>query len=138
MEVIAGGVPGAAPTVKRTILETSVVVVTLPLFGLEVPDTAEPGISMAICTVPAEVRFEAGTVAVNCVELTNCVFGSAVPFHRINAPETKPDPLAVIVKPCEPTVAVAGLTNISVEEEVWTLRFVLYWEQADASPQATS
>lgn len=47
-------------------------------------------------------------------------------------------PLAVIVNPCEPTVAVLGLTNDRVEEDVWMLRFVLYWEQADASPQATS
>lgn len=116
--MIAGGVPGAAPTVKMTMLETSVVVVELPLFGLVVPETAEPGMSMATCTDPAAVKSEAGTGAVSCVELTNCVFASPVPFQRIIAPETKPVPLAVIVKPCEPTVAVAGLTKVSVEEEV--------------------
>ena len=49
----------------------------------------------------------------------------AVPFHRISAPVAKPDPLAVIVKPCPPTVAVLGLTNVSVEEDVWMERFVL-------------
>lgn len=62
----------------------------------------------------------------------------AVPFHRINAPVVKPDPLAVIVKPWLPTVAVLGLTYVSVEEEVWMERFVLYSEQADASPHATN
>jgi hypothetical protein len=56
--------------------------------------------------------------------LTSVVF-RAVPFHRINAPVVKPDPLAVIVKPCPPTVAVLGLTKVSTEEEVWMERFVL-------------
>lgn len=64
-DVIAGGVPGLGVTVKITMLETSVVVVTLPLFGLDVGDTAEPGMSMAICTVPGAVRSEVGTGAVN-------------------------------------------------------------------------
>ena len=39
-EVIAGGVPGAAPIVKRTMFDISVVVVLL----MFVPDVAEPGI----------------------------------------------------------------------------------------------
>jgi len=64
-EVTAGGVPGFGVTVKMTMLETSVVVVTFPLFGLDVGDTAEPGMSMATCTVPGAVRSEAGTGAVN-------------------------------------------------------------------------
>jgi hypothetical protein len=50
---------------------------------------------------------------------------SAVPFHRISAPVVKPDPLAVIVKLCAPTVAVLGLTNVSTEEDVWMERLVL-------------
>jgi len=41
------------------------------------------------------------------------------------APVVKPDPLAVIVKPCPPTVAELGLTKVSMEEEVWMERFVL-------------
>jgi hypothetical protein len=49
----------------------------------------------------------------------------ALPFHRINAPVTKPPPLAVIVKPCPPTLAVLGLTKVSTEVEVWMERFVL-------------
>jgi hypothetical protein len=51
---------------------------------------------------------------------------------------TKPDPLAVIVNPCPPTVAELGLTKVSTDEDVWMERFVLYWEQADASPHTTN
>ena len=50
---------------------------------------------------------------------------SAVPFHRISAPLTKPEPLAVIVKPCDPTGTVLGLTKVRIEEEVWMERLVL-------------
>ena len=60
-DAIAGGVPGAAPIVKRTMFDTSVVVVLLTF----VPDEAEPGICTATCTVPAVARSEAGTGAVN-------------------------------------------------------------------------
>jgi hypothetical protein len=49
--------------------------------------------------------------------LMSVVF-SGVAFHRIIAPATKPDPLAVIVKPCEPTVAALGLTKASTEDDV--------------------
>jgi len=49
--------------------------------------------------------------------LTSVVF-SAVPFHKIRAPVTNPPPLAVIVKPCVPTVAELGLTKVRTEEEV--------------------
>jgi hypothetical protein len=120
-DAIAGGVPPAAPTVKRTTLDTSVVVV---LYTFCVGEEAEPGIWTATCTVPAVARSEAGTAAVSWKELTRAVF-RAVPFHRINAPVTKPDPLAVIVKPCPPTVALVGLTKVSTEEEVWMERLVL-------------
>jgi hypothetical protein len=82
-------------------------------------------------------RSEAGTGAVSCMLLTRVVT-SGVPFHRMIAPVTKPPPLAVIVKPCAPAVAALGLTNVSTEEDVWMERFVLYWEQADANPQAMS
>jgi hypothetical protein len=61
-DVIDGGFPGAAPIEKMTMLDTSVVVV---LLTLDVPEVAEPGIWTAICTVPAVVRSEAGTGAVN-------------------------------------------------------------------------
>src|ERR1700739_3212750 len=56
----------------------------------------------------------------------------------MNAPLTKPVPLAVMVNPCPPTGQIVGLTNDRVEEDVWMLRFVLYCEQADASPQSNN
>jgi len=105
-EVMAGGVPGAALTVKSTILETAVVTVVL-IFC--VGDCAEPGISMATCTTPVLVRSAAGTGAVNWIELT-MVVTSGTPFQRISAPVAKPCPLAVIVNPWLPTLADAGLT----------------------------
>jgi hypothetical protein len=57
--------------------------------------------------------------------LLTSVVVKAVPFQRISAPVTKPEPLAVIVKPCPPTIAELGLTNVRTEEEVWIERFVL-------------
>lgn len=58
------------------------------------------------------------------MELTSVVV-RAVPFQRISAPVVKPDPLAVMVKPWLPTVAVLGLTKVNTEEEVWMERLVL-------------
>lgn len=120
-DVIDGGVPGVAVIVKRTTLEISVVVVLLTFC---VADWDEPGICTATCTVPVDVRSDAGTGAVSWTELTKVVT-SCVPFHRISAPVVKPVPLAVMVKPWLPTVAVLGLTKVSTEEEVWMERFVL-------------
>jgi len=60
-DAIAGGGPGAAPTVNSTTFDISVVVVLL----MFVPDVAEPGICTATCTVPAVARSEAGTGAVS-------------------------------------------------------------------------
>jgi hypothetical protein len=62
IDVIAGGVPGVAPMVKSTTFDISVVVV---LFTLDVGEEAEPGICTATLIVPAVVRSEAGTGAVN-------------------------------------------------------------------------
>jgi hypothetical protein len=120
-DAIAGGVPGAAPIVKRTIFDISVVVV---LLTFDVADWAEPGIWTATWTVPVVARSAAGTGAVSWMVLTSVVT-RGVPFHKINAPVTKPDPLAVIVKPCPPTAAELGLTNARMEEDVWMERFVL-------------
>jgi hypothetical protein len=90
------------------------------------------------------VKSEAGTVAVNCVLLTNVVV-SAVwfgpKFHRMIAPVTKPPPLAVIGKPVEgtaPTAAEAGLRNMSVEDDVCVVKFVLNWEQPPTTPNTIS
>lgn len=61
-EAMAGGVPGAAPIVKRTMFDTSVVVV---LLTFDVGEEAEPGICTATFTVPVVARSEAGTGAVS-------------------------------------------------------------------------
>jgi len=119
-EVTAGGVPGVALIVKGTTLDTSVVVVLLTL----VPDEAEPGIWTATFTVPAVVRSEAGTTAVNWALLTKVVV-SAVPFQRISAPVVNPDPVAVIVKAGSPTSLELGLMKVRTEEDVWMERLVL-------------
>ena len=132
-EVIAGGVPGGGLMVNKIRFDISVVVVLLML----VPEEAEPGIWMAICTVPGLASREAGTGAVTCELLTRVVFRE-VPFHRMIAPVVKPAPLAVSVKLCPPAVHEPGLTKLRTEDDVWMERLVLYWEQAQASPQATS
>ena len=75
-------------------------------------------------TVPGVAMSEAETGAVSWLALTNVVV-SWVVFHRMIAPETKPVPLAVIVKPPPPAVAVWGLRKLSAEEDVWIERFVL-------------
>ena len=77
------------------------------------------------------MKSEAGTVAVNWALLTNVVvswtwFGPK--SQRMIAPETNPAPFAVMGKPVEgtaPIAAEAGLRNVSVEEDVWTVKFVL-------------
>jgi hypothetical protein len=69
-DVITGAGPAVAPILKTTRLDTSLVVVAVVL---EDPETAEPGICTATCTAPADVKFEAGTIAVSCVLLTNVV-----------------------------------------------------------------
>ena len=66
-------------------------------------------------------KLDAGTVAVSVLLLTNVVSANCVPFHRMNAPVTKPEPLAVIGRPLDgmlPIVAVAGLKKDSDEEDV--------------------
>ncbi len=129
--VIVGGEGGEAFIVKRTILESSVVPEAKEF---DVPETDEPGICTTTCTVPALAMFDLGTVAVNWVLLTKFV-SSALPFQRIFAPETKPFPLAVMVKGSPPAVALAGLRNVSAEEIVCVVRFVLKVSQAEASAQ---
>jgi len=91
--------------------------------------------------LPAAAMSEAGTVAVNCALLMKVVvswdwFGPT--FHRMMAPETKPAPVAVMMKSESPAFAVWGLRNVRAEEDVWIVRFVLNWEQPPASPNTTS
>jgi hypothetical protein len=121
IDVMEGGVPGAALIVKSITLDTAVVTV-VPTFC--VGDCAEPGISTATWTVPVLVKSDAGTGAVNSIELTTVVV-SGVPFHKISAPVEKPCPLAVIVNPWPPTWPELGLMKVRTEEAVWTERLVL-------------
>ena len=58
---------------------------------------------------PVETNPEV-TVAVSCVELLKLVMRN-VPFHRTMAPETKPDPLTVRLKPPLPGVIAVGLSD---------------------------
>src|SRR5580692_906513 len=121
IDVMEGGVPGAALIVKSITLDTAVVTV-VPTFC--VGDCAEPWISTATWTVPVLVKSDAGTGAVNSIELTTVVV-SGVPFHKISAPVEKPCPLAVIVNPWPPTWPELGLMKVRTEEAVWTERLVL-------------
>ena len=117
-DVTVGAGPGGGAIVKKTTLEISVVVV---LYMLEVGEAAEPGICTATCTVPAVVRSEAGTGAVNSLELTSVVVSCVWPaptFQTMMAPVTKPAPSTVIVKPDPPAGTVLGLRNATEEEDV--------------------
>jgi hypothetical protein len=132
--VIVGAGGAAGSIVNSTILESAVVPVAVVL---EVPETAEPGMEIAIWTFPALVMFEAGISAVNVVVLTKVV-ESGLPFHIMMAPETNPVPVAVSVNPCPPAFAWAGLINLRIEEEVCVVRFVLKLEHPDAMAKAAS
>ena len=137
-DVTAGAGPGGAAIVKKTTLEISVVFV---LYTFDVGEAAEPGICTATCTVPAVVRSEAGTGAVNSTELTSVVVSCvcvAPTFQIMMAPVTKPAPLTVIVKPDPPADTVLGLRNATEEEEVWIVRLVLYSEHADTKPHTAN
>jgi hypothetical protein len=118
-EEITGSGPGAEFTKKYTMFDTSVVFAEFGvLFMLAVPETAEPGIWTETCTCPGVVMSEAGTTAVIVVLLTKTVSANCAPFHRMNAPVTKPAPLTVRLKSEPPAVTVAGDTNDTDEEDV--------------------
>lgn len=116
---ITGSGPGAGLILKNTMFDTSVVFAEFGvLFMLAVPETAEPGIWTDTCTCPGVATSEAGTTAVIVVLLTKTVSANCAPFHRMNAPVTKPLPFTVRVKSDSPAVTVAGDTNDTDEEDV--------------------
>jgi hypothetical protein len=80
--------------------------VTVKLSGLEVPP---PGAGLVTVTadVPTEAMLEAGMAAVNCVELTNVVVGTAPPKLTVED-ERKFVPLIVSVKAAPPATALFG------------------------------
>ena len=75
-----------------------------------------PGLATVMLDAPAAVISDAGTVAVNCVALTNVVVRVEL-FQRTAAPERKPWPLTVRVNCAPPAVAVAGVSDEIVAED---------------------
>lgn len=69
--------------------------------------TGTPGFTTVIVAVPAVVINDAGTLAVNCPELTKFVV-NPVPFHRTTVLALNPAPLTVNVNPGAPASAVWG------------------------------
>jgi hypothetical protein len=74
--------------------------------GLEVPPPGA-GLVTVTASTPVEVKLEAATAAVNCVELTNVVVGAAPPKLTIEA-ATKFVPFIVSVKAAPPATALFG------------------------------
>jgi hypothetical protein len=74
---------------------------------LEMP----PGTVTAIPTLPWAAIRAAGTLAVNCVSLTNVV-GSGPPFHWTTAPARNPLPPTASVKPGPPRMTEPGLREV--------------------------
>jgi len=74
-------------------------------------DSAEPGFEAVIVAAPDVAILAAGTDAVTEVEETKLVT-SAEPFQFTTAPEAKPVPLTVRVKPEPPAEAEAGLRPV--------------------------
>jgi hypothetical protein len=81
---------------------------------LMAPDVPPPGAGVCTVTeaVPAEVRSDAGTCAVNEV-LETYVVASAVPFQATSELEMNPVPVAVSVKAPLPAAAEFGLMLLS-------------------------
>ena len=74
--------------------------------------------------MPAVSRSIAGTITVNCVELTNVV-ASATPFHCATALLTKVVPVNVTVSAAEPAAAEFGASVISTGTGVVIRKIVL-------------
>ena len=79
-----------------------------------------PGLFAPTATVPPVAMSDAGTVAVNEVELTNVVV-SGVPPHNTTVPLTKLTPVAVMVKPASPAVAELGEIEVTPGEGLFTV-----------------
>jgi hypothetical protein len=69
------------------------------------------GLTTVICAVPAAAMSLSRIEAVACVALTNLV-ARDMPFQCTVEPVSKPDPVAVRVKPAPPATAVAGDTAV--------------------------
>jgi len=76
---------------------------------LEVPPPSA-GLTTVIAPSPTAATKESGTLAVNCVELTNVVV-SDVEFHFTTDVGTNPVPSTVSVTPVAPGLALTGATK---------------------------
>jgi hypothetical protein len=76
------------------------------------------GVNTVMLAVPAVAMLAAGTVAVNCVLLTNVV-ASALPFQLMLLPLTKLVPVAVSVKAVPPALALLVLYCLMWVQGCW-------------------
>src|SRR6266850_8414355 len=110
-------VPRTVAPLAGAVMNTLIVSVPPPPAGLIVkvwaPEVCPSGLRTLTGTEPAAAMSEAGMLAVTRVALTNVVVRAA-PFQSRVAPDTKPLPSAVSVKAGPPTVALFGVSVLSV------------------------
>ena len=82
---VKAGPPAVTPPGEQPVSVGAGAVVIVNVAG---PERYPPGLTTVMLAVPALAIKLAGTVAVNCVELTNAV-ARAEPFHCTALPETK-------------------------------------------------
>lgn len=111
---------GETDTIECDTLNGPTVIVKL--WEVEVPP---PGLTTVTLAAPSSAMSEAGTVAVNSVELTNVVV-KATPFQSMVAPFSKLLPVAVSVKLLPPSPAEVGLIELRVGMPE-TSFMVIYW-----------
>ena len=91
------------------------------------PDEVPPpgaGLVAVTCKLPPRALSAAGTVAVNCVALTNVV-ASALPLKLTAAPETKFAPVTVKIEMAAPELACAGDKDVIVGMGLFTVTVVV-------------
>ncbi len=103
----------APPAVAEVGLRLVIVAVGALMGNATAVDGVPPVLTAVMLALPALAIKLAGTVAVNCAELTNVV-ESPVPFHCTVAPERKLVPLTVNVNPAPPAIAEVGLKLLIV------------------------
>src|SRR5882757_5089826 len=89
----------------------------------EVPP-AGTGLVTVTCRLPPWALSAAGTVAVNCVELTNVV-ASALALKLTTAPETKFAPVTAKIEMAAPALACAGDKDVTVGMGLFTVTLVI-------------
>ena len=82
------------------------------------------GLVTVTCRLPPWALSGAGTVAVNCVELTNFV-ASALALKLTTAPETKFAPVTVKIDMAAPALACAGDKDVTVGMGLFTVTLAI-------------